>query len=226
MATLISNITWAMAIERIQRRLFNGWASIAANVTSNEIALYLYEAIAYVIVQNSNKNIQFEGVRAIPEGYITTYQFTSFTKDYTTGNYTITLPQPPVDLPLGYSIVSPYWGGNLSMSYPLIAVNPNQRGFYSKLPTPNLGIFYWVENRIMYIDSKGVDLSTLGTLYVPMQSSRPATNNDSDVINLPDGQMSYVFDLVINKLTQRLSVPVDNLNDGIQKATTPEPQTS
>jgi hypothetical protein len=224
MASLITGITWAMAIERVQRRLFNGWQSIAANVTSNEIALYLYEAIAFVICQNSNRNIQIEGVRAIPEGYITTYQFTSFTKNYTTGNYTITLPQPPVNLPLGYSIVSPYWGGNVSMSYPLIAINPNQRGFYSKLPTPNIGIFYWVENSTMYIDSKGVDLNTLGTLFVPMQSSRPATGNDSDYINLPDDQMSYVFDMVINKLTQRLSVPQDNFNDGVQQPQTPERQ--
>ena len=222
MANVLNTITWAVAAERIQRRIFNGWPSIAANITANETYLYLYEAIAAVITQKSEKGLAIEGIRAIPEGFITTYTFTTLARDTTTGYYTVSLPQPPVGLPLGYSIVSPYFAQSGITSYPLIAVHPFQRGYYGKLPTPNYGAYYFVENSVMYIDMVGNDPVSAGTLYVPMQSPRSATGQDTDVINMPDEAMSMVFDMVVKKLTDRLDVPADNVNDGIYAPTQKE----
>lgn len=216
---IINQITYKVAAERIERRLFNGWPSIAANVTSNEIYLYLYEAVASVIVQQSNLNLRLEGVRSIPEGFITTYSYTTFTKDYNRGLYTVTLQAPPINLPLGYSIISPYFASNGQISSPIILVNSYQRGYNKTLPTPNFGIYSFVENSTMYLDTNGTDISLLGTLYVPMLSPRSATGNDTDLINIPDDAMSMVFDIVIQKLTQRLQVPEDNVNDGVMTPT-------
>lgn len=215
MAVLINSITWAVAAERIKRRLYNGWPSIAENTTPNEIYLYLYEAIATVITQKSERGLAVEGIRAIPEGFITTYSFTNFTKDQIRGYYTVTLQQPPVGLPLGYSIISPYFATVGQVSYPLIAIHPFQRGYYDKLPSPNFGVYYFVENSTFFMDFKGQDTSIVGTLYIPMLSPRGATGQDTDVINIPDEAMSMVFDMVVQKLTQRLEVISDTINDGV-----------
>jgi len=214
MSTLVGNITWAKAIRRINRRIMNGYPSIGSTLSDNEIELYLIEAIATVMIQEANTSMQIEGVRSIHEGFITTYKITTITKDNTTGFYTVTLPHPPIGMPLGLSIISPYFASSGQISFPLIAVHPNQRGIYNQMPTPNYGIYYWVENNTMYLDGRGVIVSGLGTLYIPMPSPRPATNNDTDPINLPDEAMSMVFDMVVTKLTARLQTPQDNFNDG------------
>jgi hypothetical protein len=219
MATTISSITYAVAVERIKRRIFNGWPTVAENLSNNELLLYLYEAIALVMVQTSNNGLQVDGIRSIPEGFITTYKFTSFTKDTLTGYYTFILPHAPIGLPLGYSILSPYFASASGTSYPLIAVHPYQRGYYDKIASPKYGIFYFVENNDFYIDFRGADAMAVGTLYVPMLSPRPQTGNDTDLVNLPDDAMSMVFDIVVNKLTQRLKAPQDNLNDGVYDPT-------
>ena len=225
MATTIGSTTWSVFTERIKRRLFNGWQSVAENTTDREIQLYIQEAIAAVMVQRVEKNISLEGVRQVPEGFITTYSFTwslssnPFTVDYTRGLVGIILPQPIIGLPLGYSIVEPYFGNTGQMSYPLIAVHSFQRSYYNKLPTPNFGAYYWVENNNMYIDFQGGDYTTIGTLYVPMLATRSETGNDTDIINIPDDAMSMVFDIVIKKLTERVETPSDNVNDGIYAPT-------
>jgi hypothetical protein len=219
MATAIQSITFGVAAERIKRRIFNGYPTVAENLSNNELYLYLYEAIALVIVQTSEKGLQVEGARSIPEGFITTYKFTSFTKDITTGYYSVVLPHPPVGLPLGYSIVSPYFAANGTTSFPLIAVNPFQRGYYDKIASPNYGVFYFVENNDLYIDFRGKDALSAGSLYIPMLSPRPVTGNDTDLINLPDDAMSMVFDIVVNKLTQRIQMPTDEINDGVYAPT-------
>jgi hypothetical protein len=213
---MLTNITWGVFCERINRRLFNGWKSISENVTANEILLYAYEAIATVITRMSNEGLMLDGVRRIPEGFITTYRFTTFTKDQVTGKYTITLPAPPVNLELGYSIVEPYFAAGGNVSYPLVAVHPYQRSYYNKIATPNVGAFYYVENSVMYIDSNAVDLKNAGyTLCVPMLSPRSATGNDTDTMNLPDDAFNMVFDMVIEKLTGREAVPQNLVNDGV-----------
>lgn len=214
MANALNNITFQVFAERVKRRIFNGYPSIAENTTNNEIYLYFYEACGVAITRMSNSNLQVEGVRSIPEGFLTTYKFSTFTKDYARGWYSVTLQQPPVNLPLGYSIVSPYFGNAGFVGYPLIAVHPFQRGYYSKLPTPNFGGYYFVENNIFYVDTVGADINSVGSLYVPMLSPRTATGSDTDTINMPDDAFSMVFDIVVQKLTQRLEIKKDRETDG------------
>lgn len=216
MSNLITTISWGQLIERIRLRLYNGWASIASNLEDNEIVLYLQEAIAVVITQQSNQGIQTEGVRNIPEGFITTFVIpsTNVIKNYTTGDYEVKLPHPPINLPLGYSVVSPYFAVAGQKSIPLIAIHPYQRGYSSSLPTPNYGVYYWVENDTMYLDFAGNSVGKEYNIYVPMLSPRSKTGQDTDTIHLPDDSISYVFDMVIARLTQRLQVPSDNVNDG------------
>jgi hypothetical protein len=214
---MITQITYKVVCERIKRRLANGWPNIKFNITDNEILLYFYDAVATVITKYSNDAYSAEGVRSVPEGFITTYKFTGtqISRDQDTGEYYIILPAPPVNLPLGYSIVSPTFAGSASRSYPLIAIHPHQRGYWNKIATPDYGVYYWVEGSMMYMDSRGVNLINSGlTLYLPILSPRSATGDYSDVVNIPDDAMNLCFEMVVQALTERRNTPTDRVNDG------------
>ena len=218
MGATIQNITFSVFTTRVKRRLFNGYPSIAENVSDREIQLYFYEAAGQVMVRMSEKGMAMDGVRSIPEGFITTYKFTTFTKNDDTNYYQITLPQQPIGLPLGYSIIDPYFASKGVKSIPLFALDAHQRGYNHFMPTPNIGVAYFVENSTLYLDTKNISPNGQ-TLYVPMLSTRSATGLDSDIINVPDDAMAMIFDIVINKLTARLQVATDDVNDGVMHPT-------
>jgi len=214
---MITSINFGMFTERVKRFLANNWPNTTLDVTSNEILLYMFEAVGSAIVNSSKENFREVGLNLVSEGFITNYSFDTSTLSYdiNTGDYYVTLPAPPVNLPLGYSISAPYFSGAQAKSYPLLAIQPFNRGYALKMPTPNYGVYYWVEGSILKIDSQGADLKNSGlTLNVPMQSPRSSTGSDDDVINIPDDQMSNVFDMVVAKLVDRMNRPKDNVNDG------------
>lgn len=204
MSATIANITYAVFTTQVKRWLYNGYASVAENVTDREIQLYFYEAAASVMVRYSEKSMQMDGVRSVQEGFITTYKFTSFAKDDTTGFYSIQLPQQPIGLPLGYSIIEPYFAKSGATSFPCFFLTAHQRAYNQRIPSPNFGFYVFVENSTLFIDARGANPNSAGTLYVPMLSTRSSTGNDTDVINLTDDAMSQVFDIVTAKLTERL----------------------
>ena len=216
MSTIINNITFGVFVERIKKFAENNWPDQKLDVTSNEILLYVYEAIGKAIVEASNLSYTATGIRSIPEGFITTYQIlsSSFVQDPVSGIYQFTMPSPPVNLPLGYSITAPYFGANASKSYPLIAVNPSQVGFFDKIESPNYGVFYWVTNSIFNMQCDYDDLTAANlTLYLNMMTPRSLTGSDSDVISIPDDELSNVFDTVVQKLIARMNRPKDLAND-------------
>lgn len=212
---MLTSVTYEIFCERVKRRLAAGWPNIKFNVTDNEILLYLYEDAATVIVQMSNGGLSIDGIRTIPEGAVTTYSYTGVQIGYdpNSGLHSINLPGPPVNLPLGYSINDPYLVASGQRSYPLIAVSSYQRGYYDKIPMPSYGILYWAEGSVMYMDARGKDLIG-ATLKVPMLSSRSASGQMTDPINMPDDAMERVFNMVIERLTPRAVAPRDKVNDG------------
>ena len=214
---MINQVTFKVFFERVKRRLSNGWPNIKFNITDNEIALYLYGCAATVITQTSDKSYSIDGIRSAPEGFITNYKFTGSQITYSNDNglYTVTLTAPPVGLPLGYSIKSPYFSGGGAESYPLIAVHSFNRGYALKLPTPNFGVYYRVTGSSFEMETQGFDLINSGlNLNIPMLTARSATNNYSDVINMSDEAIEMVFDMVIKELTERMNTPTDMVNDG------------
>jgi len=216
MGAIINNITFGVFVERVKKFCENNWPDQKLDVTSNEILLYVYEGIGVAIVNAAEKGYQAEGILALPEGFLTVYKLaaSSFTQDQNTGIYQVTMPAPPVNLPLGYSISAPFFAGYNSKSYPLIAVNASQVGYFDKIEMPNYGVFYWPEGSIFNMYSPNVNLYESGlTLYLRMLSPRSLTNTDTDTINVPDDQLLVVFDIVCQKLIARMNRPKDLATD-------------
>lgn len=217
MSVMITNITFGVFVERVKRFLSNGWPDIANNYTSNEIMLYIYESLGKAITNTSEGSYQMDGIHTAPEGFITTFSFpaSGFVQDTDTGYFKITLPAPPVNLPLGYSIKTPVFVGNGSESYPLIWVEAYNRATSMKMPTPNFGIFCWPENKILFLNTQGQNIKNSGlTLNVPMLSARSATGDNTDTINAPDDAIEFVFMDVIDKITGRVDRPKTLTNAG------------
>lgn len=219
---MIKNVTYKAFIEQIQRRLQNDFPSHEFTVTDNEIGLYIYQALATVITNLANQSYAMEGLMVVPEGFISRFKFpaSTFKRDADTGEYNVTLPHPPINLPLGYSIMSPFLAGAGTKSVSLIAINSFQKGYALKFAHPDYGVFYEVEGSNMILTSEDFDLINSGlSLFVPMLSPRGKTGSDTDTINASDETLAMVFDAVVARLSQRVATPRDADNDGANKKT-------
>lgn len=217
---MIKQITYGVFAELVQRRLQNDFPNSDFTVTENEIFLYTYPAIAQVITAQAGQYYAVEGIFPDLNSFNLTYKFdlsTALTKDVDTGDYYLTLPQVPVGLPEGVSIKSPTIIGSGKRSYPLIYISGNSRNYALKMPTPSFGGYWYYEaSKLVIITPE--NLLTIGKkLSVTMIASRG--QNTTDVMNLSDEAFAAVFDLVINKLTQRIMQPKDLVNDGVDKKT-------
>jgi hypothetical protein len=218
---MITNITYKVFIEQIQRRLQNDFPSNEFTATDNEIALYIFQALATAITTAANQAYAVEGIYTTPEAFITTFRIpaTDFTRDDDTGQYIATLPHPPLNLPLGYSVLAPTLVGKAQKSFPLIAINGYQKGYAFKMAMPEYGIYYEIEGNKMFITSEDLELKQSGLkLNVSMLSPR-GKGSDDETINAPDDILTQVFDAVIARLTQRVNTPKDTINDGANKKT-------
>lgn len=207
---MITGITFGVLIERVKRYLSNGWPDIADNYTSNEIMLYIYGALADTLAKSSSMSFTLNGIYNTPEGTLTDFSFpaSGFTRDPNTGYFKVTLPAPPINIPLGYSIKAPTFVGNASESYPVIWLEAYNRSVSLKMPTPNFGIYSWVKNRILFLSAEGQNLMTSGlTLSIPMMTARSVSGLDTDLINAPDEMIELAFEMTIDTITGRVDRP-------------------
>ncbi len=220
---LITTITFGKFFERMQKFLANNYADISNNISSNEIAMYTYGAMAEVIEAEAKQQYLVEGIYPGQDGFITTYTFAASTLvyDWNVGiYYSLTLPFPPVNMPLGYSIKSAQFTGRGGISFPLFPVQAYQRGYDAQLPFPDIGGSYWVEGDQMFISAPNVDLVSTGwTLRVPMLSPRSKTGADTDIIQMPDSALEMVFDRAIERLVNRKNRGQNNVNAGVDRIT-------
>jgi hypothetical protein len=223
---MIATVSFGQLIERVRRWLSNQWPDIADTTTNNEVALYVYEAIGEVITQQANQQYTATGIYPDQDSFVTNYSFpcTTLSYNFSSQVHTLTLPFPPINLPLGYSIKAPYFSGigAPGKSAPLLPVHGYQKGYSSELPMPDdVAATYEVEGNQMniYVTS-GIMLTLTGwTLNIPMLSARSKTGSDDDLINLPDGEMSMVFDIVTGKLANKLNRPRTQANTGAPRFT-------
>ena len=62
MANTIATVSFAQFVERVKRWLSNNWGDVADTTTSNEILLYLWEALGEVITQQANNQYTATGI--------------------------------------------------------------------------------------------------------------------------------------------------------------------
>jgi hypothetical protein len=205
-------------IQALRRHINNGWPTTSYPVTANELTLYIDRAIAFNIVGKAWESAKLTGVMEVPEAFLITYQLLNITQDPISGYWLSTLPQPPVSLPLGYSITrvypanSQYGEGN-----DFLPVKAKRTAYRQHLPVPPGG-HYKVENGTVYLKSND-NSPLLGIpFYVVMPTSR--TSDITQNMNLPDDIIITIWDSVIAQLTNRLGTPIDIVTDYLPAGST------
>lgn len=191
----------------------NGYPNDSFATSSNEIMLYIDQAIAFGIVGQAWNSAKLTGVMEVPEAYLITYQLLNLTHDEILMEWYATLPQPPVSLPLGYSINEVYSatvGGGKGINF--LPIKGKRQGFREFMPYPSGGS-YRVENNVIRLKSNN-GFPLLGVpIYVQMPTSR--TSDITQDMNLPDDVIQIIFDSVVQRLIQRYGQPKDIVKDDL-----------
>lgn len=217
MASLIS-YTKKSFIERVKRHIGDGWPTSSFSASDNEVLLYIDQALAFTMVGQVYSMAKIEGNLVLPEAYLTTYSITSIVQDGVTGEWYATLPQPPVSLPLGYSITDVYpvsAGSGKGQSF--LPVKSKRTAYRRYMPKPSGGHYKITGSKIFLEASDG---SSLGgyTFYVEMAKSR--TESLAETLNMPDDAIEQIFNNVVGKVLQRMGIPKDVILDDLPSGVT------
>lgn len=198
-------------IERLKRDLSNNFPDSDFSISDNEILFHIDQALASTMVGQAYNLAKIEGNLVMPEAYITTYSIGALTKDDNTNYWYATLPQPPVSLPLGYSITNVYFAASAyGQSDPVWPIENKRVSYRRYLPMPN-GSRYWVEgNRIWVVASNGASLYSQN-LYVTMAKTR--TTDVNEAMDLPDDAIDMIYTMAMDKLRRRILNPQDSIQD-------------
>lgn len=205
--------TWIQMIQRIGKHMNNNFPDAEYSVTDNEMLLYINEAMSFGLVGQVWNNAKALGFMETPEAYLVTFQLAALQQETASLNWFSTLPQPPLSLPLGYSInrvypKEPGYGQGID-AFPIKA---KRVAYRINMPMP-FGIRYWVENNKIYLAASDGSSLLNTTWYVQMPSTRAV--DITDPINLPDDAQKMIFDMVVARLAQRLQLPQDIIKDDL-----------
>lgn len=212
MASLIP-YTKKLLVQRIRQDLANDWPDSEFSISENEVLLHIDQALAFNAVGQIYNNAKVLGTLEVPEGYLTTYALSALVEDVITRQWTATLPQPPVSLPLGYSISRVFFADAVSgVSQDAVPIKAKRTGFRDFMPKPS-GTFYKINGSTIFLSANdGQPLSGM-QLYVEMLNTR--TSSMSETLNLPDDAIEGIYNLAYQKLVQRYKMPKDVINDNI-----------
>lgn len=212
MASLIP-YTKKLLIQRIRQHIANDWPDASFSTSENETLLYIDQAVAATIVGQVYQGAKLEGNLAMPEAYLSTYLLPAVAKNSITGYWTTTLPQPPLSLPLGYSVTRGYFASSaFGVGSEIIWIKSKRVARRNSMPM-QFGVRGWIEGSILFLQASN-NTSLLGlNCYVTMAKSR--TENINEVLNMPDDAIEAVFQNVVSKLLQRLGTPKDIVQDDI-----------
>lgn len=205
--------SWQQLIERIERHINNDFPSSEVSLSNNEALLYINEAMSYGIVGQVWNSAKILGYMEMPEAYLVTFQLSALKQDTVTKNWYSTMPQPPLSLPLGYS-VNRVWFANAQNGEGIdcAMIKAKRIGRRKNMPL-QYGVRCWFENgKVWFAASNGTSLLNQ-TAYIQMPSTRAVSL--SDQINLPDDAQKMIFDLVVARLKERLQLPQDIIQDDL-----------
>lgn len=205
--------TYQMLIQRIKKHMNNGLANDAYSVSDNEILLYIEQAIAFNLVGKVWDMARVTGVMEVPEAYLVTLQLPPVQRDNVSGYWFSTLPQPPVGLPLGYSINRVYPAMSaFGQGEDFLPIKAKRVGYRKLLPFPPGGR-YWVEGQTIWLTSNNNSSLLAIPFYVQLPVTR--TTDITQPMNLPDDAIQTIFDTVVAELTRRYQNPKDIINDDL-----------
>ena len=96
--------SWRQLVQRLNNHINNDYPGTDFSVTENMMILYINEAMSSGVIGQVYGGAKVLGTLEMPESYILQFQLAALAQDNVTKNWYSTLPQPPLSLPLGYSI--------------------------------------------------------------------------------------------------------------------------
>lgn len=221
MASLIA-YTKKLFVQRIRQDLANDFPDSEFSISEREVILHIDQALAFNAVGQVYNGAKVLGSLEVPEGYITRYALSALIQDQVTSEWYATLPQPPVSLPLGYSIARAYFASTENgVSQEILPIKIKRAAFRNNMPRPS-GAEYKVNNSIIYITANdGAPLNGLN-VFVEMLNTRTASM--TEVLNLPDDAIEGIYNLAYAKCTQRYRNPKDIIVDQIGAGNTTQKQ--
>lgn len=221
MASLIP-YTKKLFVQRIRQDLANDFPDSEFEISENEVLLHIDQALAFGIVGQVWNGAKVTGSMDVPEGYLTTYALSSLIKNSVTSEWYATLPQPPVSLPLGYSITRVYFASaENGVSQEVLPIKAKRAAFRRFMPRP-AGAEYRVNGSVIFITANdGSPLSGLAA-YVEMINTR--TYSMTETLNMPDDAIEMVYVGAYGKLVQRYKMPKDVIEDQIGAGNTTQKQ--
>ena len=214
MAVIGQKLTKKLLVQRIRKHVTDRiQAADSFETTDREILLYVDQATAFTMVGQVFGMAKLEGNLATPESYLSTYALAALQQDNVSGYWYSTLPQPPVSLPLGYSITRAYFKlAGSGESKELYLIRAKRVGRRTTLPLPPGGRA-WVENELIWVAA--IDGSSLYGLPLYVQMVKTRTDDWNEVMALPDDAIETIFQNVTSKILQRYGLPQDIVKDNL-----------
>ena len=204
---------WLQLIQRLRQHIVNDFPSEDLNVTENEVLLYINEAMSFGLVGQVWGGAKVIGYLEVPESYLVTFKLASLQQDNVTKYWYSTMPQPPLSLPLGYSVIRVYFANATNgQGIDCFFIRSGRMSFRNDMPMPQ-GVRYWVENSKIWLAASDGSSLLNQDCYIQMPSTRAI--NITDPINLPDDAVEMIFTKVIARLKDRLQLPQDVVLDDI-----------
>lgn len=200
-------MTKAQMIELIQRDVNNGLPFDDAQITDNEISLWLGQAVASVMEQRYKESAEIESITYMNDFYYATFKNRTVSKDTDTGYYYLCLPQVPLGLPRGIAISGVYFkSAEGQLTETVIQIAPQEIDIMRGLPMPKNKIYGWAEGDLFYMMSYKNIKDLKGVV-------RMVTTKFGDDDDIPDNIGVAAADLVIRRVRSRAGIQ-DISNDG------------
>lgn len=203
--------TRGLICERIQRQIYNNYASDDATITLNLINSYLNDAIGVAVKANYRESIQADGIGYINNSFYATFKGIAVTKN-DDETYKLTLPQIPFGVGKNEGVATLQFKKGNDVSQTAIPISVNQVGYAFNMRPVQNKIIYWTENQYAYV--KSTLPLYLFTATVRMISSGVSTDLDA-VINVPDEYLPAMTEYIRNQLFFERKQPLDQTNDGV-----------
>lgn len=205
--------SWAQLSERIVRHINNDFANDSFSISSNEMLLYINEAMSSGIIGQVYGGAKILGTMEMPEAYLVTFELAALTQNAISSKWETTLPQPPLSLPLGYSINRIYpVDSSHGEGQDVIFLKAKRVGRRKNMPL-QFGVYgNVVNNKLILEASNGTSLLNK-VFYADMPSTRAV--NITDPMPLPDDAAELIFTKVVARIKERLQLPQDIIQDNL-----------
>lgn len=214
MSTVSLPYSKRLLVQRIRKHVTNDRVTNDSFETSDKEILLLVDAAAAArLVGQVYMGAKIEGALAVSEAYFVTYTLPSLSQDNISKNWSTALPQPPMSLPLGYSVNRCYFANaSQGQSKEILPIKAKRVGYRINMPMPK-GARYWVEGNTLWIATN--DGSSLTNQQVSIQMATARTTDWDAVMGMPEDDIEFVFNDVVKQLLQRYGVPFDQTKDDL-----------